>query len=197
VGNNLVYPHGRPPLPSPPWITHDALTERPFVAKETPLLRDQGKGRLEANYLSSRKARALAIGPGGQFIFHTGAETADEAARRALESCAAIAGVPCMIVAADDSFVVPVPTTMKAVGFFKVTASPSIAASERDDVARKLGDAPSGWNAVAVGAAGRTGVGVKATSEQNAISEALGACAKRDTDCHVIAIPPFAVGPNN
>ena len=29
------------------------------------------------------------------------------------------------------------------------------------------------------------------------IDEALGACAKRDTDCHVIAIPPFAVGPNN
>jgi len=197
VGNNLVYPHGRPPLPPAPWVTHDAVTERPFVAKDVPLIRDQGRSRLEANYLSSRKSRALAVGPGGQFIFHSGTEVADEAARRALESCAAIAGVPCMIIASDDNFVVPVPVTMKATGFFKASASPSIIPAERDDVARKLGDAPSGWNAVAVGAAGRTGVGIKATSEQNAISEALGACAKRDTDCHVIAIPPFAVGPNN
>jgi adenylate cyclase len=102
-----------------------------------------------------------------------------------------------MIVASDDNFVVPVPVSMKAIGFFKPSASPSIIPAERDDVARKVGDPPSGWNAVAVGAAGRAGVGIKAASEQNAISEALGACARRDTDCHVIAIPPFAVGPNN
>ncbi|MBV9459924.1 MAG: adenylate/guanylate cyclase domain-containing protein [Bradyrhizobium sp.] len=196
VGNVVIYPHGRPPVPPAPWINHDPSTERPFSAKELPMVRDQGKSRLEAVYVSGRKSRTIAIGPGGQFIFMTGSENIDEAARRSLESCGALAGVPCMIVAADDTFVVPVPLLMKPIGFFKVTSNPSIAASERDAVARKLADAPNGWNAVAVGTTGHAGVAVKATSEQNAISDALADCAKHDSDCHVIAIGPFVVGPN-
>ena len=69
-------------------------------------------------------------------------------------------------------------------------------ADARDEVVRKLADASSGWNAVAVGAAGRPGLALEAANEQNAVSEALGNCAKRDGDCHVIAIGPFLVGPN-
>jgi len=30
----------------------------------------------------------------------------------------------------------------------------------------------------------------------NAVNDALGNCVKHDSDCHVIAIGPFAVGPN-
>jgi hypothetical protein len=66
----------------------------------------------------------------------------------------------------------------------------------RDDLARKLADASSGWNAVAVGTSGRPGLALKAANEQNAVNEALGNCVKHDSDCHVIAIGPFAVGPN-
>jgi len=161
------------------------------------MVRDQGKSRLEAAYAPGRKSRTIAIGPGGQFIFMTGSENVDEAARRSLESCGFLAGVPCMIVAADDAFVVPVPLLMKAIGFFKAASNPSIAASERDQVARKLADAPTGWNAVAVGTTGHAGVAVKTASEQNAINDALGDCAKHDSDCHVIAIGPFVVGPNS
>jgi len=197
VGNVVVYPHGKPPVPPAPWINHDPSTERPFSAKEMPMVRDQGKSRLEAAYAPGRKSRTIAIGPGGQFIFMTGSENVDEAARRSLESCGFLAGVPCMIVAADDAFVVPVPLLMKAIGFFKAASNPSIAASERDQVARKLADAPTGWNAVAVGTTGHAGVAVKASSEQNAINDALGDCAKHDSDCHVIAIGPFVVGPNS
>jgi adenylate cyclase len=29
------------------------------------------------------------------------------------------------------------------------------------------------------------------------INDALGDCAKHDSDCHVIAIGPFVVGPNS
>ena len=61
---------------------------------------------------------------------------------------------------------------------------------------RKLADATTGWNAIAVGTAGRPGMALKAASEQSAIDEALGNCVKRDGDCHVIAIGPFTVGPN-
>ena len=64
--------------------------------------------------------------------------------------CGAIAGAPCMIVAVDDDFVVPVPTIMRASGFFRAGDNSSIAADARDDVAHQLAQAPSGWNAVAM-----------------------------------------------
>jgi adenylate cyclase len=101
-----------------------------------------------------------------------------------------------MIVAVDDVFVVPVPTTLKVIGFFHADRNPSIAVDARDDAARRLADASSGWNAVAVGASGRPGLALKATNEQDAVNEALGNCVKHDSDCHVIAIGPFSVGPN-
>jgi hypothetical protein len=196
VGNSVVYPHAKPPVPPLPWIKHDPVTERPFVADEMPLIRDQGKTRLENAYTPGRKTKTIALGPGGQFFFSTAVETVDDAARRNLEACGALAGVACMIVALDDVFVVPVPKTMKVTGFFRPPDARMIAADARDDVFRKLGDANSGWNAVAVGTAGRPGLSLRAASEQNAINEALANCVKSDSDCHVIAIGPFSVGPN-
>jgi class 3 adenylate cyclase len=195
LGNTVVYPHGKPPVPPLPWITHDAVTERPFVADEMPLIRDQGKTRLENAYAPGRKTKTIALGPGGQFFFSTAVETVDDAARRNLEACGALAGVACMIVALDDVFVVPVPRTMKVTGFFRPGDARMIATDARDEVFRKL-DNSSGWNAVAVGSAGRPGVSLKAASEQSAVNEALANCVKSDSDCHVIAIGPFAVGPN-
>jgi class 3 adenylate cyclase len=196
VGNITVYPHGKPPLPPLPWVRHDPSIEKPFVAKDVPLVRDQSKARLESYYVPGRKTKSIAVGPGGQFFYNLGVEAVEDSARRNLESCGAVAGVPCMIVAIDDAFVVPVPTTLKVTGFFRAAISSSIAADARDDVTRKLADASSGWNAVAVGASGRPGLALKAGNEQNAVNEALGNCARRDSDCHVIAIGPFSVGPN-
>ena len=196
VGNMVVYPHGRPPLPPTPWIRRDPSTEKPFAARDVPIVRDPGKARIENVYPPARKSKTLAIGPGGAFFFGLGAETIEESARRNLETCGAVIGVACMIVAADDVFVVPVPTTLKVIGFFRPDRNPAIAVNVRDDVARKLADASSGWSAVAVGTSGRPGLGLKAASEQNAVNDALGNCVKHDSDCHVIAIGPFAVGPN-
>jgi class 3 adenylate cyclase len=196
LGNIVVYPHGGPPLPPQPWIRHDPSTEKSFAVKDIPMIRDPGKARLENSYVPGRKSRTIAIGPGGQFFFNFNVDTVEESARRNLEACGAAAGVPCMIVAADDSFVVPVPATLKVIGFFRAASSASIAADARDDVARRLADASSGWNAVAVGTSGRPGLALKARSEQEAVNDALGNCVKHDSDCHVIAIGPFAVGPN-
>ncbi len=196
VGNTIVYPHGKPPLPPQPWIRHDPSIEKPFAAREMPLLRDAGKARLESYYAPGRKTKSIAMGPGGQFFYNIGVEAIEDSARRNLESCGAVTGVACMIVAIDDAFVVPVPSTLKVTGFFQAAISSSIAAHARDDVSRKLANASSGWSAVAVGASGRPGLSLKAPSERNAVNEALGDCVKRDSDCHVIAIGPFSVGPN-
>ena len=196
VGDMVVYPHGRPPLPMMPWMRRDPSIERPFAARDTPIVHDAGKARLETLYLQNRKSKSIAIGPAGQFFFNFGIESAEESVRRNLESCGAFVGAPCMIVALDDVFVVPVPTTMKAIGFFQAQRNTMITPDARDEVMRRLADSASGWSAVAVGAAGRPGFAPKAANEQAAISEALANCTKRDSDCHVIAIGPFLVAPN-
>jgi hypothetical protein len=90
AGNIVVYPHGRPPVPPLPWIRHDPSTEKPFVAKDMPLLRDAAKARLESNYTSGRKAKSIALGPGGQLIFYTGVDAVEDSVRRSLEACGAI-----------------------------------------------------------------------------------------------------------
>jgi adenylate cyclase len=196
VGDTVVYAHGKPPLPPTPWIVPDPATEHPFAAKDTPLARDQAKTRFDTIYVPGRKSKTIALGPGGAYFFLTGIDAVDEAVRRALESCGGIAGVACMIVALDDNFVVPIPTTLKVTGFFKVAGNGVISPEARDDVARQIADATSGWNAIAVGAAGRPGLGLKAATEQAAVNAALADCVKHDSDCHVIAIGPFSVGPN-
>jgi class 3 adenylate cyclase len=197
VGGTVVYPHGRPPLPPLPWLRRDPSTERPFASKDVPFAREPGKARLENTYVPGRKSKAIAVGPGGNFIFYTDGATVAEVVRRALETCGSLAGAPCMIVAIDDAFVVPLPTIMKPTGFFKAADNTSIEAGAREGVAHQLAESSSGWNAVAVGTTGHAGIAVKAISEQNAINDALGDCAKHDSDCHVIAIGPFVVGPNN
>jgi adenylate cyclase len=196
VNGTVVYPHGRPPMPPLPWARRDPLTERPFSAKDMPIVRDIGKTRLETLYSQARKAKSIAIGPGGQFFYNAGLEAAEESMRRNLESCGAFTGVACVIVALDDVFVLPVPTTMKAIGLFHADRNPAITADAREELTRKLAEASTGWNAVAVGAAGRPGLALKAVNEQSAVNDALGSCAKHDSDCRVIAIGPFLVGPN-
>lgn len=196
VGNKVVYPHGSPPMPPQPWVRHDPMTERPFASKDFPMLRDQAKTRVETIYAPAAKSRSVALGPGGQYYMVLGASSVDETARRSLESCGAIAGSSCMIVAVDDNFVVPIPTLLKPNGFFHAATNASIVADARNDVVRKLGEG-MGWNAVAVGTAGRPGLGLKAADEQTAVNDALADCVKHDSDCHVIAIGPFTVGPTN
>lgn len=196
VGNNVVYTHGRPPMPPQPFIRHDAMTERAFASKDFPIVRDPAKVRIENIFVPAAKSRAVALGPGGQYFMVLGSSSTEEAARRALESCGAIAGVACMVVAVDENFVVPIPTLLRITGFFHAASNPSIIADARDEVVRKLADG-MGWNVVAVGTAGRPGLGVKAADEQTAVNSALADCAKHDSDCHVIAIGPFTVGPTN
>jgi adenylate cyclase len=193
VGSTVVYPHGRPPLPPLPWFKRDPVTEKPFAPTAMPFMRDQGRTRLENVYMPGKKSKAISAGPGGNFVFYTDGATVPEVVRRSLETCGALAGVPCMVVAIDDLFVVPVPTIMKPTGMFRAGESPSIASDARDDVARQLTEASTGWNAVAVGSSGRPGMAVKAASEQDAINGALANCAKRDGNCHIIAIGPYTV----
>ncbi len=192
IGNMVVYPIAHPPMPPEPWLVRDPTIERPIVSKDIPMI--TGTGWAEA-YLKAAKSKALALAPAGGHNFFRGLTTPDEAVRRALEACGSNAGVPCIVLAVDDVFVVPVPTTVKAVGLFRARSALAIGPEFREDVARRVGNATSGWKAVAVGANGRPGLMVNAANEQVAIDGALADCSRRDQNCRVIAVGPFLVEP--
>jgi class 3 adenylate cyclase len=192
VGNTLVFTRGRPPMPPTPWVTHDSSIERPVVAADVPLMRDAGKTTVDRSYLPAHSPKALALGPLGGFYYLTGQQSDDEAVRRALELCGNNAGVPCLLLALNENFVVPVPMTMKATGFFRAANADAIAPGLRDDVARRLANG-SGWTAVAAGASGKAGVALRGVNEQAAIDGAMADCVKQDSSCRVIGIGPFAV----
>jgi Adenylate and Guanylate cyclase catalytic domain len=192
VGSNVIYARGRPPMPPTPWVTQDPAIESPLVAANIPMMREAGKANIERNYLPAKAPKALALGPQGGFFSYVNQQSTDEAVRRVLEGCGNNAGVPCMIVAVDNNFVVPIPTLMKATGFFRPTAADAIAPGLREEVAHRLGNG-SGWTAVAAGASGRAGVAQHAANEQAAIDAAMADCTKQDSSCRVIAIGPFAV----
>ena len=116
----VVYTHARPPMPPTPWVTADPSIERPLVPGEIPLLRDNGKATIATTTCRRAAPKASALGPLGDLLLILfNQESADEAIRRALELCGNNAGVPCLVVAVNNDFVVPIPTTMKATGFFR------------------------------------------------------------------------------
>ena len=194
LGNTVVYTGGRPPLPPAPWLVRNPPVERPFAVNEMPLVSDFTRTALAKEFApSGNYTKALALSPRGATTYFRNQSGPEEAMRRALEACGSAAGVPCMIVAVDDRFVVPIPATMKVVGFFRAATNALLAAEKKDDVARSIGNATSGWNAVAAGSEGRPGLALGMADEQAAVDRALTDCSNQDRNCRVIAIGPFSV----
>jgi hypothetical protein len=176
-------------------MARDSLIEKPFASQDVPLVNDALLARLENEYAAALNSKALAFSPVATVYWTSRQSSLDEAVRRALEICGRRSGIPCLIIAVDNVFVVPIPKSMKVVGVFRAEGNTAIAPEARDDLARRLGNATSGWKAVAVGASGRPGVMLRATTEQDAIVGAVAECSKQDRECRVISIGPFSVGP--
>ena len=193
VGNMVVYQRAHPPMPTPPWFRTDPSIARPFNSKDVPLVSEEARLLMEKNYLGLRKPKALALSPRSHVFRYVGQSSQDDAARRALELCGDMDNFPCIIIAVDDEFVIPIPTTMKPVGFFQTAGNALIAPGSRDEVARRLATRTSGWSAVVTGADGLVGMVLNASDEQKAIEGALADCSGHDRGCHVIAIGPFSV----
>jgi TIR domain-containing protein len=194
VGTTVVYARGRPPMPRTPWVSRDPSIEKPLVTKDIPLLPDNYKAIIEKTFVPGHRSKALAISPSGYFTDYFNQDSTDEAMRRALEVCGSNTGVPCMIVAVDDNFVVPIPSTMKVVGFFRATAAASVAPELRKDLEHRLTNS-GGWTAVATGDDGKVGLMANAADEQAAVDGAIADCVRQDRSCRVIAIGQFAVEP--
>jgi adenylate cyclase len=192
-GNVVVTKRGQPPMPPEPWLIRDPSVERPFIAADLPLVSAAWKEDAAKHYPSLRKSKAYVVSPTGGHSYFSWQPSPEEAIRRALERCGYEAGVPCMVVAVDDSFVVPIPTSAKVVGLYRPAALTAVLPGLRQDVARRLANAISGWNAVAVGAGGHVGLKVGALSEQAAVDASLEACRTQDRDCRLAVLGPFLV----
>jgi len=65
IGDKVVYSHGRPPLPPWPWVKRDPTIEKPFVAKDLPLIADNYKASFASTYPTTKKSKSIAISPKG------------------------------------------------------------------------------------------------------------------------------------
>jgi hypothetical protein len=193
LGNTVVFT-GTPPMPPAPWLVRNPAIETSYTPDNVPLINAFQRTHWAKEYADVTQAKVMALSPHGPgFDYWGGSE--EENIRRALESCGYANGVSCKIVAIDNTFVVPIPLTMKAVGFFNVNTDPTIAPEMRSALVERLANAPNAWNAVAVGAKGLPGSAVNARDEKDVIEKALTDCNKRDRECRIIAIGPFTVTP--
>jgi hypothetical protein len=191
-GNVVVSRRNPPPMPPEPWVVRNPSVERPFVAALTPLVNVKRKEAIEA-YLRASRAKAIAISPNGGYGTSSGQASTDDAVRLSLERCGRVSGRACAVIAVDDTFVIPIPTLAKAVGFYRPDALFGIRAEARDEIARRLAAATEGWNAVAAGTDGNVGIAIGASSEQGALDGALADCAQHDRNCRVVVLGPFLV----
>jgi hypothetical protein len=176
-----------------PWVIRNTAIETPFATNSLPLMNEAQRAYWEKIYPTAAMHKTLALSPGGAGSYYSKVHSSEEAVRRALELCTYNTGAACMIVAINYSFVVPIPTAMKATGFFTINGNASIAPELRNSLAQRMGNAMNAWNAVAVGVAGRPGLMLNAANEQAAIEGALTECSRQDHSCRVIALGPFAV----
>jgi hypothetical protein len=191
-GNVVVTRRALPPMPPEPWIVRNPSIEQPFVTALVPLAIH--KDVIGERYPGMTRPKALALSESGHATMtYSKSSGLEDAMRRSLEHCGFLWSSACMVVAIDDTFVVPIPTLAKVVGFYRPEALSGMQPQAREEVARRLAAAPNSWNAVAVGAGGNVGVAVNAASEKRAVDGALADCANHDRDCHLVVLGPFLV----
>jgi adenylate cyclase len=197
-GNVVVTKRIQPLLPEP-WLVRNPAVERPFVPSQIPLggSADPVLSQKVANgYPQAKQSKAFAISPDGHWYYNGNLSSPDEATHLTLERCTYKSPGPCLIIAVDDTFVVPIPTLAKAIGLYRPEALFGVKPEVRDDVAHRLAAAPNRWNAVAIGAGGSVGVAIDAGSERGALDGALADCtAQGGRDCRITVLGPFVVEP--
>jgi adenylate cyclase len=171
------------------------MVETPFKVEQIPFMPPARREERFSMYFKGKNPRAVAVSPTGAIGYFFEQASHEEAMRRSLETCGWRGGVPCRIIAIDDMFILPMPQSMRIAAFFLPRRANMIIETEREGIAQKLANNPGGWSAVAVGGAGRTGVAIKAASEEAAVAQAKSECGKIDAGCRIVAIGPWAVEP--
>jgi adenylate cyclase len=182
-------------MPAEPWLVRNRAVEQPFDVAQIPMFDSALKERFAQGYPRAAGSKAFVISANRKYAYTVRQLSPDEAIRRSLERCGFMASSACMVVALDDTFVIPIPTLAKAIGVYRPEGLVGVRPSTRDEVARRLADAPNAWNAVAIGTNGNVGIALSADSEQSALDGALADCAKHDRNCRIAVLGPFLVEP--
>lgn len=193
-GNEVVWSFHPPPMPPVPFIPPTMPAPPiPFDAAAVPLVTPQARRNLVDHYAESRRHRALVLGP-NRFDWWTPSVTVIDAVRRTLQICGHLSNRPCVVYAVDDTVLVRVPQRHRVTDIFTPQEVLGLAGSNRGAVETYL--ISDDWRAIAMGTAGRLGIVSGRASEEQAVADALAACAAAGGEnCKLLAIGPFVVDP--
>jgi two-component system, OmpR family, response regulator len=193
IGTDVVWSVKSLPLPLP-FDVHDEPLKETFDPAILPL---NAPGLMEGlkNYVKSENHRALAfagITQGiGRFYFFFGAASRLTAARLVVERCVDISQLPCLLASVDGFWTIQVPKSRRIMGLFMLTNEAAMSDEDKQRTGRIYQQRD--WRAIARGRAGGWYPVAGAPSETVAVEQALEACARHDSECHIYAISNFRV----
>ena len=197
VGADVVWSMKSLPLPLP-FDVHAEPLEEPFDPALLPLIAPGLIEGLQA-YMKLQDHRALAfagVAEGiGRFYHFSGTARRPTAARLAIERCVDLNKLPCLLASVDGFWTIRVPKSRPILGLFMVSNEPTMLDEDR----RRIGPIyqQGDWRAMARSKAGGWYPVAGASSESAAVEQALEACAKHDSECHLYAISNFRVADGN
>jgi DNA-binding winged helix-turn-helix (wHTH) protein len=188
IGTDVVWPK------SPKLLSADLRQSPLDIALDTadlPTLTVNQQESLREHYLDAADHKALALGDRKTlFVYHQGSRA--EAIRIAVERCAELYKLTCLLVSVDGLLTVQIPKSHPVTRVFTLTDEPDM--SEQDK--RRIGTIYQGpeWRALVRGGSGTWQASAAAASEADAVDDAFRLCAARDHDCRLYAIGNFRVG---
>jgi hypothetical protein len=113
----------------------------------------------------------------------------------AIEGCADAFHTPCLVASVDGLWTIRVPKSRPILGLFMLSNEPTMSDKDKQRIGPiyQRGD----WRAMARSKTGGWYPVAGASSESAAVEQALEACAKHDSECHIYAISNFRVADGN
>jgi DNA-binding winged helix-turn-helix (wHTH) protein len=188
VGLDVVWSPTALAVPIPADIHTESL-DIPLEVEAIPTMSDTTRQKIVEKYVNHSGYKALAVKRDG-FYFNT-ASTPMTAPRLAVERCADVHQVPCLLLSVDGMLTVQIPRSHRVRDIFLLTTEPEMSEQEKERIGQVYREKE--WRALARGDSGRWYPVANAASESDAVDAALHACARQDHECRLYAIGNFRV----
>jgi len=190
VGMDVVWSSSTLPLPALRDIRSEPL-QAPLVADEIPILNSQARRAIAEGHIKGPNHKALAITTRGGYLWMNNLPTRGESVRLAVERCAELTQLPCLLLAVDEFLTIQIPKSRRLSRIFLPSTEAEISVADRERIGRIYqGDE---WRALARGKKGTWHPVAAASSEVAAIERALELCSQADEECRLYAIGNFRV----
>jgi DNA-binding winged helix-turn-helix (wHTH) protein len=188
VDMDVVWVKEAMPTPAPADLRFEPLEQR-LEAMEIPTLMKFRQEEVAKTYAVARNHRALALATGLTYpVVARG--TRAEAARLAVERCAELHSIPCLLLSVDGMLTIRIPKDRHVVRIFLPSKEHELPDEHKERIGR-IYQGPE-WRALAKGKNSWHAV-ADAPSEAAAVDGALKACAQADSGCRLYAIGNFHV----